>query len=214
MSNKFFSLIYGESIHIAPEKKVIPSKELSTLMDAKEIVGHVQKDADQYRKEVVTECETQKEQARRDGFEEGNAEWAAHIIELENEIKKVRSELEKVIIPIAVKAAKKIMGRELEVSETTVVDIVANSLKAVSQHKKITIWVNRKDIDILEKHREKLAKKFETLESLSIREREDITQGGCIIETEAGIINAQLENQWMILENAFQQLMQAEKEKK
>ena len=34
-----------------------------------------------------------------------------------------------------------------------------------------------------------------------------IEPGGCIIETEAGIINAQLENQWRSLENAFESFM-------
>jgi type III secretion protein L len=38
---------------------------------------------------------------------------------------------------------------------------------------------------------------------LSLRDRSDIQPGGCIIETEGGIINAQLENQWRVLENAL-----------
>ena len=52
------------------------------------------------------------------------------------------------IFPVALEAAKKIVGREIEASEDTIVDIVSNSLKAVSTHKKITIYVNRKDLEI------------------------------------------------------------------
>ena len=53
----------------------------------------------------------------------------------------------------------------------------------------------------------KIKKIFERLENLSIQERDDIEPGGCIIETEAGIINAQLENQWRSLEIAFDEFM-------
>jgi type III secretion protein L len=105
------------------------------------------------------------------------------------------------------KAAKKIVGRELELSEDAIVDIVSSSLKAVAQHHKITIYVNKKELAILEANRPRLKNIFESLESLSLRERNDIAPGGCVIETEGGIINAQLDNQWRILEKAFDNLL-------
>jgi type III secretion protein L len=59
----------------------------------------------------------------------------------------------------------------------------------------------------LEAAKSQIKKVFEHLESLSIQERSDIEPGGCMIETEAGIINAQLENQWRSLEIAFESFM-------
>lgn len=161
--------------------------------------------------EVTKECEQLKEQAQREGYEEGFKEWVQHIAKLEEEILKVRQDLEKFLVPVTVKAAKKIVGREIELSEDTIVDIVSNSLKAVSQHKKITIYVNSKDLSSLEHHRPQLKEKFENLEVLSLRERSDVAQGGCIIETEGGIINAQLENQWRVLENALEVILKKKK---
>jgi type III secretion protein L len=67
--------------------------------------------------------------------------------------------------------------------------------------------VNRKDLSILEANRPKLREIFESLESLAIRERADISSGSCIIETEGGIINALLENQWRVLEKAFENML-------
>jgi type III secretion protein L len=77
-------------------------------------------------------------------------------------------------------------------------------LKAVAQHKQIVIYVNRQDLAALEAARPRLKDLFEQLEVLSLRERADIQTGGCVIETEGGIINAQIENRWRILENAFE----------
>jgi type III secretion protein L len=207
MSNKFFTLIHGESVHIAPKTKVLPAESFSTILDALQILESVKKDADKYRLEVTSECEKLKEQAQREGFEEGYKKWVDAIAKLEDEIKTVRGDMEKIIIPVALKASKKIVGREIEQSPSAIVDIVANNLKAVSQHKQITIYVNKKDLEVLELNRNRLRQIFEALEVLSIRERADVKQGGCIIETELGIINAQLDNQWRILENAFEKLL-------
>lgn len=207
MSKKFFSLIYGEKNKIIPNKKIIPADAVGIILDAQGVLVRVKQDAEKYKLEVAQECEKLKELAKQEGFAEGYQKWAEHIAKIEEEIIKVRGELEKMLVPVALKAAKKIVGREIELSENTIVDIVSNSLKAVSQHKKITIYVNKKDLDPIEASRPRLKDIFESLEVLSLRERSDIARGGCVIETEGGIINAQLENQWAALERAFTSLM-------
>lgn len=212
MKKKFFSLIHGDSIHVAPETRIIPAEEFSKTVDAYQILEEVKKDALKYKQEVAEEIEKLKEQAQKEGFEEGFKKWTEQIVKVEEEIVKVRKETEKVALPVALRAAKKIIGRELELSESAIVDIVSNSLKAVVTHKKITIYVNKKDLEALDKNRHKLKDIFENLEILTLRERSDVAPGGCIIETEGGIINAQLENQWRILENAFDKMMK-QKEK-
>lgn len=207
MNKKFFSLIHGGSVRIPAKTKIIPAAAFSKVLTSHQVLEQAKKDAEDYRLEVALECEKLKEQAQKEGYEEGFKAWAEHIAQLESEVIKVRQDLEKVLVPVALKAARKIVGREIELSEDTIVDIVSNSLKAVAQHKKITIFVNRKDLDPLEHHRPKLKQIFESLEVLSLRERADIAPGGCVIETEGGIINAQLENQWRALENALEVIL-------
>lgn len=204
---KFFSFIRGDKLHSAPKVKVIPADEYSVLMNAKEVLETALKEAEDYKIQVVEECEKLKIEAQKEGFEAGFKSWASGLANLESEIENVHDEVEKVLASVALKAAKKIVGREIEVSDNTIVDIVSNSLKAVSQHKKITIYANRKDLAILEANRPRLKELFESLESLSLRERADIETGGCVIETEGGIINAQIDNQWRVLERAFESLL-------
>lgn len=213
MSKKLFSLIYGQKNAINANQKILTADVVGKLLDAQEVLAKVQQDAEKYKLDIAKECELLKEKAQREGYAEGYQKWAEHIAKLEAEIIKVRQDIEKMLIPIALKAARKIVGREMESSPATVVDIVANTLKAVSQHKKITIYVNKKDLDVLEQSRSRIKDIFESLEVLSIRERSDIKPGGCVIETEGGIINAQLENQWSALERAFASLMKKSPEK-
>lgn len=204
MSQKIFSLIYGDKIHAAPKQKIIPADAVSTLIEADKILEHIKQDAEKYRLQISKECEEIKENAFKEGYEDGYQQWTNHLADLENEIQSVHKELQQLIIPLALKAAKKIIGKEIELSQDVIVDIVSSNLKAVSQHKKVTIYVNKKEIEALEKNKQRLKDIFENLESFSIREREDVSPGGCIIETEVGIINAQMEHRWSILERAFE----------
>lgn len=206
MSKKFFSLIHGDVIHPAPKKKIIPQAEFSILQEGMEILKRIKKEAELYRIEVAKECEQLKENAFRAGYEEGLQQWSTHLVDFEKQMEKFQKETLQLIIPVALKAAKKIVGREIELSKETIVDIVASNLKAAGQHKKITIYVNKKDLAVLEKNKPRLRDLFEHLESFSIHPREDIKPGGCVIETEVGIINAQMDHRWHVLERAFARL--------
>jgi type III secretion protein L len=203
---KYFTLISGKPLGKAPQEKIIPQESFSELLTGKEVLEKVQEDALQYRQRVMSECEKLKEVAQKEGFEQGYSNWVQQVSYLEKEILRVHDEMMKLVMPIALKAAKKIVAAELQTTQDAIVNIVKTTLKSVAQHKKIAIYVNKKDFEILEKNKSQIRQLFEQLESLSIREREDIDEGGCVIETESGIINAQLKDRWISLEAAFESL--------
>jgi len=197
----------ASDIHVEPGTKVLPKEQVSTALSCKELLDKVQNDAKMYRKEVSAEAEELKAISAREGFDEGLRKWAQQIALLEQELKTVRDEMTKAIVPIAIQAAKKVVGQELISNEDTIVGIVRSALKSVTGHRKITIYVCKDDASNLEKHKDRLKAMFERLDSLTILERADIERGGCVVETEGGIINAQLDRQWELLEQAFQKLL-------
>jgi type III secretion protein L len=204
---KIFSLLYQGDIHFAADQKIIPSQQFSTLLTAQEVLQKTQEDAAKYKAEVDTECEELRKKAKEEGFNEGLAKFNDHLLQFDKEIKKIRHEAQKAILPLALKAAKKIVSKELELHPETIVDIVMQTLSSVKQNHRIKIYINKADKDALESEKNKLKEIFESLQSLSILEREDVSPGGCIIETESGIINASIENQWRSLESAFEKYM-------
>ena len=204
---KLFSLLKAQEVRLAPGQKVDPATEFATLQEAAELLDTVKKEAEHYRLETAKEAEVIKERAFQEGFQSALESLNVHILELDRELKQIREEVHKKILPLALRAARKVVGEELRLHPDRIVDIVLNSLKPVTQHRKITIYVNRQDLETLEKHKSKIKDIFEKLESFSLQEHPDVEPGGCIIETEAGIINAQLENQWRALEAAFESFM-------
>lgn len=204
---KLFSLISGKKISLAPGKKIIPENEYSTIKKASEILKSVKTDALEYQKSVATECETIKENAYQNGFQEGLEKLNDKILFLDKALNRLEEEMKNKILPIALQAAKKIIGDELKLYPDRIVDIVLQALKPITQHHRIKIYANKEDIGILDQHREDIKKLLSQVKIFSIEERDDVKQGGCLIETEAGIINAQLENQFRALESAFEKFM-------
>lgn len=204
---KLFSYIQEGKVHLNAESKIVPKEEFCTLLNAIEVLEKAQKDAEQYREQVTVECEKLKEKAKEEGFSEGLLQFNEHLMTFEQELRRIRLEMQKAILPIALSAAKKIVSTELKTHPDTIVDIVLQALAPARQNHKIIIYVNKQDKEALETNKDRLKEILEQLQSLSIQEREDVSSGGCIIETESGIINASIENQWRALETAFQRYM-------
>jgi len=204
---KLFSLISGKEVRLAPGKKRIPAVEFSIVQEAAEILEKVKEEAEELKEKTKLDAEEEKKSGFEQGFQEGLESFNKHLLALDEELKELRIEIQKKMLPLTLSAARKIIGEELKIHPDRIVDIVLSSLKPVTQHKKIIIYVNKSDLEKLEKEKPKIRSIFEHLQSLSIQERVDIEPGGCIIETEAGIINAQLENQWRALESAFESFM-------
>ena len=204
---KFFSLIYQGEVHPATDDKVIPAEDFSTLMTAQEILVRSKEDAEHYRKQVDVECEGLRAKAKEEGFAEGLSQFNEHLLSFERNLRHLRIELQKQILPLALKAAKKIVSKELELAPETIVEIVIAALSPVSQNHRFTIYVNKADKDTLEANKPKVRDILDQVQTLSIQERADVAPGGCIIETESGIINASIENQWRALEAAFDKYM-------
>ncbi|MBJ7448906.1 MAG: HrpE/YscL family type III secretion apparatus protein [Parachlamydiales bacterium] len=202
-----FTLMNKQNVDLAPGKKLIAAKDFSTILDSKNLLDQLAEDAKQYKESVVKEMELLSQTAQNAGFEEGLKKWAQQVSYLEEQTKKVKAELEAMIVPAAMTAAKRIVAREMENDPAVIVDIVRQALKSVAHNKLITIYVCKSDMQQLEAQKSKLKEGMEKLENLTLRERDSIPPGDCVIETEEGIVTVQLEKQWQALEAALKNLL-------
>lgn len=141
---KFFSLIYQGDIHTADEKKIIPAEEYSTLMQAYSILEKAKEDAVGLRKEIDKESEERYAAAQKEGFQEGLNQFTEKMVWFDSELKRLRIDLQKQILPIALKAARKIVARELDMHPDAIIDIVLQTLSTIAQSKQVTIVVSKK----------------------------------------------------------------------
>ncbi len=205
---KLFSLIYQGDIHPSTDKKTIPAEEYSTLVSAMQILEKAREDVAKLFQETEKECQTLRKNAEEEGAQKGLEKLNEHIFFLDNELKALRHNLQQMVLPIALAAAKRILGKELETFPETIVDIVLQAIAPISESRRVTIYVNKDDKEYLDAEKPKLKEILEQAEILTIQEKADVERGGCIIQTEGGMINATIENQWRALERAFEKYKQ------
>jgi type III secretion protein L len=202
-----FSLIYKGDIKKTSKKKILKAEEFSQLLTIEELLKEASQDTAKLHEDTLAECAELKKAAQEEGFQEGLVKFNAQLIYLDQKVKEMQHEMQKLVLPLALKAAKKIVGEQLDLNPQTIIEIVLQALKPVRQNHEIKIFVSKEDKEALESSKEKLKALFDQLRILTIDEREDLTPGSCIIETESGIINASLDNQWRALEAAFENFL-------
>ena len=152
-----------------------------------------------------------KEAAKQDGYKDG-------INKAQDDIKLLREKIgefykykdevfDKVsacILDISVEIAKKIIKKETQVNSETTLLIVKEAVKEVNKtENKITLKVMPKDVEII---REKIPEIFTdgVIEAqINVIPDTNIKDGGVIIETSNGIIDATIETQLEIIEKAL-----------
>lgn len=200
---KLFSLIYGDIHTTTEDQKVIPANQYSLLLDAQEVLERAKQEREELLQKATAASEEIREQSKKEGFAEGLAQFSQQLRFFDDEIKRLRHEMQQAVLPIALQAAKKVVEKSLELHPELILDIVRQALVRVSQSRHITIYVHKSDIGFLEKEKPQLKALFEHLESLKILERNSLQPGSCVIETEAGIVNLTLEEVWKSIETAF-----------
>jgi type III secretion protein L len=207
---KLFSLIYQGDVHPSTGKKRIPASEYTQLASAMEIVEKAQEDAASLIENTKKQCETMKQGATEEGLQQGLEKFNEHVFFLDKELKAIRHSLQQMVLPIALKAAKRIVSKELETHPETIVDIVLQAIAPIAESSKVTIYCNKEDKEFLDREKPKLKEILQQAEIVTIQEKPDVERGGCIIQTEGGMINATIENQWRALERAFEKYQQSE----
>ncbi len=199
-----FSLIEKGDVYKTSENKILKAEEFSKLLQIEELLEITSNEVQRIKDQALSDKESLKKQGYEDGKQEGLALFNHQMIYLDQKVKQMEHEMQKIVLPLALKAAKKIVGAQIDLNPDTIVEIVQQALKPVRQNHEIKIIVSKEDKEALESGKEKLKSLFDHLRILTIEEREDLTPGSCIIETESGIINASLDNQWRALEAAFE----------
>ena len=157
------------------------------------------------------EAVTIKEAAKQEGYQEGINQVLKDIEDLRGKIEEfynykeeVYSKVSDCIMDIAVEIAKKILNKEVEQDREATLSIIKAAVEEVNKtENKITLKVMPKDVEIV---RDKIPEIFEGNyfeAKITVIPDSTIKEGGVIIETSNGLIDASIETQMAIIEKAL-----------
>lgn len=181
---------------------VIKNQTIAAKRDAEDILTQARFEADSILQNAAKEAERVLAEAHREGLERALTEFEKNLIEIREIRSNVLHNAERDLLTLAVRIAGKILGKELNSNKKAIIDIVSTALKNARQQEKVTIFVNPSDLGAVSGEREKFSSD-EKIRLLDFVADPAVEAGGCVIETEVGKIDARLETQLKVIENAL-----------
>jgi flagellar biosynthesis/type III secretory pathway protein FliH len=104
---------------------------------------------------------------------------------------------------LAVHIAERILGRELKLSPDALTDIIGEALRHAGDPRELVLRVHPDDLAAVERGKPRLVERCRSAHAVVLRADESVGRGGCIIETELGVVDARLSTQLEAIERAL-----------
>lgn len=174
---------------------IIKGEIYTASAKAREILQKAQHEAEEIIRRAVEEREREKKGGYQEGYQEGLAQVTELLAKARVEYDQIFKNSQKDLLNLGFKIAEKIIGKQIELDQNVIVDIVGHALQAVRQSRQITVRLNPEDAKILKANKDILVQKLGTGRVVDFYEDKKVERGGCIIESEIGIVDAQLQKQ-------------------
>jgi type III secretion protein L len=163
---------------------------------ARALARQIETDAEQNRQATLTT-------ARQQGYEQGLREWNAAVVAANTARDKYLSDSMPELISLAIRIAGKIIGGELQTNPEAIVDIARQSLQSAGRGRSLALRVSAAEAEMVRRRVSVLREAAGPNRSIEIVADAAIPAGGCVVETEYGVIDARLETQLRCMEEAL-----------
>lgn len=142
------------------------------------------------------------QEAVRETTERADAERAVHRTDLsafmdsvETSSRQAWVDMELEILNLVFEIARKVIKMEVQLNREAAVEVVKNTLRRVADSTSLRIRVHADDLQTVRANREELYTMVDGIRKVEIIEDRRVGPGGCILETDAGTIDARIETQ-------------------
>jgi len=111
------------------------------------------------------------------------------------------------IVKLAIAVAEKILTREIKTDPTIILDIAREALILAGEAENVRVMVNPDDADTVKYFVPQLIEPDQNVGNITIESDRRIDQGGCLIETEKGIVDARLQTRRFNIEGAVREVL-------
>jgi Flagellar biosynthesis/type III secretory pathway protein len=180
------------------------------LLEAKDIIKNASVDAEQLKQQV---CEASSEEGYTQGIAQAKQEYEALIEEAQEikkqagvEYKQILDSLEEDAINTIIEIAKKVISKELECKQNILL-LVKDAFEKCSKDRKAVLKLSEQDYEFVSENKNELESMLERSEEIEIRKDLSLKEGGCVIETSYGSIDASASTKFEKIENDFRDIL-------
>jgi type III secretion protein L len=188
-------------LEFAENRAILPAREYAALVEAEGLIEAAREEAERIRREAEEEYVRRKAEGYDTGLEMGKAEIAERMVEYMGRSAAYFSKVEGVLIDVVMRAARRVIG---EFDQKEVVErVVRRALEATRNEGHVTVRVAPALADDLKSRIGNILGEFPRVEFLEVVADSRVPEGGCILETELGFVDASLETQFKAIEKAL-----------
>lgn len=203
-------LLTKDSVIPKPGAFVIKANEYADLVDANAILDTARARAE----DIVARAEAEAGEIRRRGYEDGKMEGKAEVAERMFETMAASVEhlsgMEATLIDLVMRSLRTVLGTFDR--EELVVETVRHALRLVRDEKRVTLRIAAADADAVTKRLEEICKHYPGMGRVDLVPDAALSPGGCVMETEIGVIDASLERQLTMIENSFRRQLEEKRD--
>ena len=180
-------------IQFPPEKKVIKAKEYLVFMEAEKVIEKALEEAQRIVDEARKAYEAEKKKGYQAGLLEGKMTISQQMIDTVTSTVSYLASVEEKVSDIVIAALRKIIG-EMDDKEL-VLKVVKNALALVRNEKQVTLRVSPKQVQTVKESLNQILADFPTIHFIDVMGDGRLKEGGCILSTEIGVVDASVEVQ-------------------
>jgi len=186
-----------------PSPKVLKREVYEASLDAKDLVAQAQERAKQILEQAERECDAIRERAKDEGRQSGLAEWNQILAKTEERAATLTKSWEENMVRLSVRVAEKIIGEQIKLQPESIVSMVSEALKGARPARRLAIQVNQEDVPYVRAQIDRLKDSASLGSQIEVVPSANLRRGGCVIDSELGIVDARLETQLKCLEEVL-----------
>jgi type III secretion protein L len=170
--------------------------------EAERQAAQVVASAENQATEVLREAQAEAELLRSTARDQGRDESTRMILSARQQARSLVARAETELTDLAVRIAEKVVGAQLDLHPDTVRSVVARCLSAATARDRVVARVNPVDLPRIEAAIPELLAGADVC-SLVAEVDPAVAPGGCILDTDSGQIDGQIDNQLAIIRAAL-----------
>jgi type III secretion protein L len=186
---------------ILPAKKVLKASEYASLVEAFELIERAKTEAEGIVGSATAAREEEKKRGYEAGLEEGRGEMAESLLSAVTRSVEYFESLEQRVVDIVMQSVQKILGsfddRELATR------VVRNALELFRQQKQVTLRVPPSERNAMQERVGEIMRDFPQMQAINVVGDARIQPGGCILDTDIGVVDCSVETQLAALRRAY-----------
>jgi type III secretion protein L len=184
-------------------RAIVHADVFDAKLEADRLIAEARVAAERELQVARDEIDRLRRRAEVEGRERGLAAVSELLVGARAAAARARANAETELRTLAVRIAEKILGRELQVDAGAVVDVARAALKHAGEPRELLVRCAAEDLEALERGKPRLLERCRAAQVVVFRADPSVSRGGCIVETELGVIDARLSTQLDAIERAL-----------